>query len=855
MPATAPAQPGLGGAQPSTPHATDEIDEYGHQAALRSAERTITRTPSQSDEDPVADWSLLGPPGGDVFDVAVATADPSIVLAGTAPSGSFGGSLYRSTDSGGSWSVVPGMAGTSVLDIEFAPDGTAYVATPSGIRVSGDDGQTWTVIDLGIGPNQFVYDVALDPSDPATLWASIDDAFGGQPVVVMRSTDGGATWADRTPPLAAPIAARGVAVDPGDPDTVVAVFGGAFGGGSVWVSADGGSSWVDRSAGLPANPMHAVVYDGSRLLVGGGQRFGSQFVGLFHSDDLGASWVPLHDAGWPVPVVEDIVIDPADPDTMLVATDGSGVHRSVDGGETWQLGVGGTGALAARSLRFAPGSSAELFLGTSSLAVFRSADGGDTFGQSAEGISELGLTSIRANPLDPDEIAVSFEGQNDGGVLSSTDGGASWTLESAPPTRYSAVGFGPDGALYALSSGPSSVAPEGLYRRGSDGSWQPLGPDQGTLFESDLDTIGFSADDPDLILLGGADFGVAGNEATIWRSGDRGGSWSKVYEAGELDVVTDVEIVAGGTGQQAVAVWSDFSGENVGGALRSTDSGQSWTDSSTGLPVGFFRTPRLCGSAGDPEVLYASAWLSFGTGGVFRTADAGQSWQSTGWTGLAINDIACDPADDQVLYISQSDGDPVARSGDQGASFTPFVTGIERVSSAGDLAFAGEVRLLLATRQGSYATVVREDGGGEPVVCDETIVGLHAGALTVTEGVTCLAAGARVLGEVNVLAGAGLVATAAVVQGPVSAVGAGRVELVFSQVTGPVLVSGSTGTVWLFASQVTGSVALFGNGGSTTVAGNTVIGSLSCFGNEPPPVDNGLPNTATGGKLGQCATL
>jgi hypothetical protein len=141
------------------------------------------------------------------------------------------------------------------------------------------------------------------------------------------------------------------------------------------------------------------------------------------------------------------------------------------------------------------------------------------------------------------------------------------------------------------------------------------------------------------------------------------------------------------------------------------------------------------------------------------------------------------------------------------------------------------------------------------VVCDETIVGVHAGALTVAEGVTCLAAGARVLGEVNVLAGAGLVATAAVIQGPVSAVGASRVELVFSQVTGPVLVSSGTTSVSLFASQVTGSVSLFSNRAPSMVSGNTIIGSLSCFANDPAPVDHGLPNTATGGKLGQCAIL
>jgi hypothetical protein len=149
---------------------------------------------------------------------------------------------------------------------------------------------------------------------------------------------------------------------------------------------------------------------------------------------------------------------------------------------------------------------------------------------------------------------------------------------------------------------------------------------------------------------------------------------------------------------------------------------------------------------------------------------------------------------------------------------------------------------------------VLEAGGG---VCDVTIFGVHDGPLTVTGGVTCLAAGSQVLGEVNVSSGAGLIATAAVIQGPLSAVGAAVVDLAFTQVTGPVLVFGVTGSVSLFASQVTGSVSVV-NGvtaGPATVAGNTVIGSLSCFGNQPPPTDHGLSNTATGGKFGQCADL
>src|SRR5204862_3257518 len=142
------------------------------------------------------DWSSLGPPGGDVFDAAVSTVDSNIALAGLAPGGSFGGTLYRSTDGGNTWSEAAALDGISAFDIEFAPDGTAYLGTQDSVWKSTDGGLSWITLNLGIGVNDQVFDVALDPADSTILWAGIGDALGSQPVNVMRSTDSGATWED-----------------------------------------------------------------------------------------------------------------------------------------------------------------------------------------------------------------------------------------------------------------------------------------------------------------------------------------------------------------------------------------------------------------------------------------------------------------------------------------------------------------------------------------------------------------------------------------------------------------------------------------------------------------------------------
>ena len=154
-----------------------------------------------------------------------------------------------------------------------------------------------------------------------------------------------------------------------------------------------------------------------------------------------------------------------------------------------------------------------------------------------------------------------------------------------------------------------------------------------------------------------------------------------------------------------VAVWNSESGDNIGGALRSTDNGASWFDSSSGLPA-FFRGPRLCASQSDPQTLVVSASLSFASGGLFRTTDSGATWASTGFTGnQTVGDVACHPVDDQTLFVTQlSGGDAVLRSQDGGATFTPFSNGLENAVAPRELAFAGNSRLLLASAKGSYAT-------------------------------------------------------------------------------------------------------------------------------------------------------
>ncbi|BCL17373.1 S8 family serine peptidase [Micromonospora sagamiensis] len=141
--------------------------------------------------------------------------------------------------------------------------------------------------------------------------------------------------------------------------------------------------------------------------------------------------------------------------------------------------------------------------------------------------------------------------------------------------------------------------------------------------------------------------------------------------------------------------------------------------------------------------------------------------------------------------------------------------------------------------------------------CDRVIKGEYRGSVQAGT-VTCLAPGATVFGPVSVGGGAGLIALEATVSGPVTATGAGVVELVGSRIDGPVSVTAGTGRVAISGTRVTGPVSLVDNRTGDTpivVSGNRIEGPLRCVGNEPAPVNDGVANTVSGPRSGQCAGL
>src|SRR6202007_3378139 len=88
-----------------------------------------------------------------------------------------------------------------------------------------------------------VTSVVAAPSDPNVVWA-------GNSAGVLRSTDGGATWANVSGPV---VEVDKLAVHPNDPDKAWALTG-SIPVTHVWRTSDGGATWIDSTGFLFTPP-------------------------------------------------------------------------------------------------------------------------------------------------------------------------------------------------------------------------------------------------------------------------------------------------------------------------------------------------------------------------------------------------------------------------------------------------------------------------------------------------------------------------------------------------------------------------------------------------------------------------
>jgi photosystem II stability/assembly factor-like uncharacterized protein len=274
---------------------------------------------------------------------------------------SVGNGIYRSSDAGETWTYVglPDSERVSKISVDPRSADVVYACVPGklwsdsaerGLYKTTDAGKTWQLILKGANLSTGCGSVALDPSNPDVLLATLWDfrrqgwtfrSGGNGPKApsgsgLYRSSDAGKTWTEQTPKSSPGLPSKpygriAVAYAPSDPKTVYAFV--ECTDSTLLISHDGGTSWDrgDKSQWMvwrpfyfanlivdPADAHRVYKTDGSLILSeDGGKSFSTVggFVGM-HGD------------------VHDVFVDPGNPQHVFAGDDG-GLWISFDGANKW----------------------------------------------------------------------------------------------------------------------------------------------------------------------------------------------------------------------------------------------------------------------------------------------------------------------------------------------------------------------------------------------------------------------------------------------------------------------------------------------------------------------------------------
>jgi photosystem II stability/assembly factor-like uncharacterized protein len=208
-----------------------------------------------------ADWTTIQALSNTLIDVVIDPFQPSAIFRIDTSTVQNPGKLFHSIDQGTTWTEVDeGLGLTAGYFISaFAADpgtrGVFYAAvnvvwppssSPSKLYRTNDSGASWTLLPNAIPGT--VTTLVVDPLSPATLYANIDTGGIGGATGIYKSVDGGNTLRQINSSYA-----RAIVVDPVRQNHVYV----APDADGVEVSADGGLNWMPMNSGLPDQ---ATVY-------------------------------------------------------------------------------------------------------------------------------------------------------------------------------------------------------------------------------------------------------------------------------------------------------------------------------------------------------------------------------------------------------------------------------------------------------------------------------------------------------------------------------------------------------------------------------------------------------------------
>ncbi|WP_030936740.1 cellulose binding domain-containing protein [Streptomyces sp. NRRL S-646] len=653
------------------------------------------------------------------------------------------GAVLRSSDRGAGWQKadlpfklggnMPGRGMGERLAIDPNKDSVLYLGAPSGKGLwrSTDSGATWSQV--GNFPN--VGNYVQDPSDTSgyasdnqgIVWVTFDESTGTSGTAtrtiyvgvadkdnaVYRSTDAGATWTRLAGQPTGYLAHKGV-LDAKNGYLYLAYSdkGGPYDGGKgrLWRYATASGTWTDISPVAEADTHYGfsgLTVDRQHPGTVMTTAYSSWWpdTQIFRSTDSGGTWTKAWDytsypnrsnrytmdvssspwltfdanpsppeqapkLGW---MTESLEIDPFNSDRMMYGT-GATLYRTEDltqwdsGGRfTVKPRVQGLEETAVNDLASPPSGGAQLFSALGDIGGFRHTDLTKVPSMMFTSPTFTTTTSLDFAEADPNTVVRVGDLDSGPHIAFSTDNGANWFAGTDPS------GVSGGGTVAAASDGRRFVwSPAGTgvqYTTGFGSSWAASsGIPSGATVESDrVDPktfYGFKSGKFYVSSDGGATFSAS--SATGLPSG--GSVRFKALPGVEGDVW-----LAGGASDGAYVLWHSTDG----GASFSKLSGVEQADT-----IGFGKAA----TGASYQTLYTSAKIG-GVRGIFRSTDKGATWTRVnddahqwGWTGGAITG---DPRVYGRVYVSTNgrgvmygDTSDTSGGGDNGGGGTdPTPTG------------------------------------------------------------------------------------------------------------------------------------------------------------------------------------
>lgn len=366
----------------------------------------------------VSNWIPVGPNGGDARSFAVDPGNPQHLFLGTTTSW-----IYQSTDGGGSWKRLARLGKSDGLVVDslvvdssdaktiFA--GVWQVDRPEGgIYVSHDDGATWAAIAEMDG--QAVLALTQSYSDPKTLVA-------GTLKGVFRSEDKGLHWKEISPPESGELhEVESIAIDPNDPKTI---FAGTW--HLPWKTTDGGATWHNIKQGLiDDSDVFSIIIDPTRPTV----MYMSACSGIYRSESAGELNHKVQGIPSTARRTRVLLQDPVNRKIVYAGTT-EGLYKTMDDGVNWSRITGPD--VIINDIYVNPKDPQHVLLATDRSGVLQSNDSGATFSASNTGFSQRQVATILADARHEGTIyAGVLNDKGYGGVFVTEDGGATWQQRS-----------------------------------------------------------------------------------------------------------------------------------------------------------------------------------------------------------------------------------------------------------------------------------------------------------------------------------------------------------------------------------------------------------------------------------------